>query len=312
MASMPRDGIFLIVSASAGYAFLPTLVRFIYASSTFEPTDLAIWRFIFAIPIIWIALGLLRRREGASAPPMGVPVWKPLALGLLYATGVWTAFTGLERIPASVFVVLFYSYPAMVALLSALTGVRLGGLAWLALGMTLLGVVLTVPDLFSNMNRLDGLGVLLALGNAFSVAIYFLLSKRALRRARDMRLTAAWQITGCGLSIFAIIPWVGLQMPENPATWLALLALSSISTAYPLFALNAGIQKIGAANASIMSSLEPVLGMVLAAVFLAELILPVQWLGAGLIVSAVILLALPSLALKRQNAYPSTTEHSLS
>ncbi|MCS6836244.1 MAG: DMT family transporter [Anaerolineae bacterium] len=286
-----RSGLLLILSAATGYAFLPSLVRAIYERSDLQPTDIAVWRFAIATPLIWLALAWRRRGQPVD---LGIARWRPLSLGLLYAASVLVAFIGLETIPASIYIVLFYTYPTMVALLSALLGVRLSGWAWLAVGLTLLGVLLTVPNFFGEARSLDAGGIVLALLNAASVALYYLLSERLLRRVRDLTLSAAWLITGCGLTIFALLPFQGLRGPQDTTTWLLLALLASLCTAYPMFALNAAIQRIGSSLASLFSTVEPVLGIVLAALLLAERVTLQQWLGAALIVTAVALLALVS------------------
>jgi drug/metabolite transporter (DMT)-like permease len=56
--------------------------------------------------------------------------------------------------------------------------------------------------------------------------------------------------------------------------------------------MNMGIQLIGEAQASIISSAEPVMSMLLAVLLLGESVIPIQWLGAGLIVTAVMMLQL--------------------
>ena len=72
------------------------------------------------------------------------------------------AFFALERLPGSTYIALFYSYPAMVVVLSALLGERIRPIAWLALALALTGVVLTVPDLTLGAG-IDSFGVALAL-----------------------------------------------------------------------------------------------------------------------------------------------------
>ena len=54
--------------------------------------------------------------------------------------------------------------------------------------------------------------------------------------------------------------------------------------------MDQGIQKIGASQASLISTAEPVMSMVVAMILLGEIILPIQWLGAVFIIAGVILL----------------------
>ena len=102
-----------------------------------------------------------------------------------------------------------------------------------------------------------------------------------------------------------LLPVFGLRLPDNGSTWLLLLGLGTVSTALPIFAMNTGIRKIGASQASIISTVEPVESMLLAVILLGEVVLPVQWLGAALIVLAVLLLELRP----RRKAHPPTPQN---
>ena len=81
-------------------------------------------------------------------------------------------------------------------------------------------------------------------------------------------------------------------MPQDPGAIFGLLSLALIGTVVPLFATNVGIQKIGASQASLVSTVEPVIAMIVSMIILGEVIFAVQWLGAALIVGSVILLQL--------------------
>ncbi len=63
-----------------------------------------------------------------------LPRFRLLLIGTLFAGEAVTALFGLDRVPAGTFSILFYSYPAMVAILEAIMGERLPLQAWLALG----------------------------------------------------------------------------------------------------------------------------------------------------------------------------------
>ena len=58
----------------------------------------------------------------------------------------------------------------------------------------------------------------------------------------------------------------------------------------PIFSINLAIQRIGAAQASLVATVEPPLSMVVAMVVLGEVIIGVQWLGAALIIGSVVFL----------------------
>jgi drug/metabolite transporter (DMT)-like permease len=81
-------------------------------------------------------------------------------------------------------------------------------------------------------------------------------------------------------------------VPDHPQVWLNLFALVVVSTVFPVFFLNAGIQKVGPARAAILGTVEPLLTIILAAVFLGERLQPVQLVGGAFILASVVILQL--------------------
>lgn len=290
-----RTGFLLVIFAAAMYAILPSILRTIYATSDFKPTDIAIWRYILAVPMIWMVyLGQRRLAPAASlAKPKGTPVSmaRLLFLGFLYAISVLLAFFALERLPVGVFTLLFYTYPSLVAVFSIFTGSSLSRWGWLALLLTLIGAVLTITDTSSG-RPIEIVGIGLGVLHAVSVAIYFMFTSRLLGSSTDAVRNTAWILWGTLLSLLVCIPIFGFQMPPSIPTWLSLIALAGICTGLPIFAINTGIQKIGPAQAAIAGTVEPVFAMLVAFVLLAEPILPLQWVGTAFIICAVILLQL--------------------
>ena len=72
--------------------------------------------------------------------------------------------------------------------------------------------------------------------------------------------------------------------------WGAIIAIVLIATVLPVVAFLAGLERIGPTNAAMLSTLEPVVTVLLATVWLNEVLQPVTWLGGGLILIAVLLL----------------------
>ncbi len=289
MSARERAGIVWVLLAAGGFSVMPTLVKITFAHSTFSPMDIAIWRFLFAVPLMWL-LVLASRRNAPRKSKSDAPVRQAVLIGMLLSAAVLLAFFGLERLPGSTYIVLFYSYPAMVVLLSRLLGEAIGARAWLALGLALTGVVLTVPDF--QAGGVDRFGVALVLANAAIVAIYYLLSKRALAGVVDISGASAWMMLGTLLVLALLIPLRGLQMPPNALTLLMLLGIATLGTVLPVFGINLAIQRIGAAQASLISTVEPPLSMLVSMFVLGELILALQWVGAALIIGSVVVLQL--------------------
>ena len=84
-------------------------------------------------------------------------------------------------------------------------------------------------------------------------------------------------------------------MPGTLTEWGALVGIVIVSTVIPIFAFYAGIRLLGAARASIVATVEPVMTLTLAALILNERMEPIQLVGAALIIASVVLLQVDSL-----------------
>ncbi|HEX8682082.1 MAG TPA: DMT family transporter [Ardenticatenaceae bacterium] len=287
MSSDQREGAALVLLAAAGYACLPILAKWAYAAGL-APLDVVTWRFILATPLIWLVL--LAGRVPLRAPRL--LRGRLLAVGLLFGILASTGFFALARIPSSTYTVLVYTYPAMVAILAHLLGERLERWGWAALLMTLVGVTLTVPALGVGLGQTDALGLGLALLNAALYALYIVISSHLLRGHRALAEASAWSITG-SLLLFAVVAVArGLQWPVGGAALGSVFGLAILSTAIPIFAFYAGMARLGAPRASILSTVEPLFTLLLAAGLLHETMTPRQWLGGLLILVSVVLLQL--------------------
>jgi len=304
MSAAQRQGTLFIFLSVVGYSFFPIWIRSIQ-NAGMGALDIAFWRFMIAVPVFWLVIALVERRSALPLPEFGegvrprrpggrgksLPHVRLLGMGTLLTAAALLAFLGLERIPASTFIVLFYTYPAMVAVMSLFLGERLSWSGWLALGLTLVGIFLTVPDFGQDLSENNQVGLILALLNAFTGALYFIISSRLLRGHTAMARASAWGMMGALLPMLLITFFrLGELRPVTPDVWGNLLALVVVSTVFPVFFLNAGIQKVGAARAAILSTLDPLLTIILAALFLGERLQPIQLLGGAFILASVLIL----------------------
>jgi drug/metabolite transporter (DMT)-like permease len=82
----------------------------------------------------------------------------------------------------------------------------------------------------------------------------------------------------------------GAHLPHSGAGWMVMTLMVLIATVLPVVTFLAGLQRIGATNAAMLSTLEPVVTVLLSALLLGESLKPVTLLGGGLILAAVLLL----------------------
>ena len=297
LARAQREGLFWMALAVSGYASFAIFTKLLYAHSELLPLDVASWRFLLATPLVWLYLWLRRRPRGAAPLP---PRRQLLLLGAIYCMASVLAFFGLKLVDASVYIILFFTYPIVVALISQFLGTSLRREGWLALLVTSVGVALVIgPNVGSlRAESVVLVGMLLALANAWVAALYFVASNRILYRLRDpgeLARAVAWTMLATSAIMLAIAFVNGLQIPRNLEQTLLLLGLAAFSTALPIVALNIGIQRLGAARSAIIAMLEPFLTLLLAALLLSERLGGMQLLGGMVILLSVTYFELSSL-----------------
>ncbi|HXX04742.1 MAG TPA: EamA family transporter, partial [Xanthobacteraceae bacterium] len=111
---------------------------------------------------------------------------------------------------------------------------------------------------------------------------------RAFLADADARLTT-WYSVVAQLTIFVAVSlatqtW---QPPQTGIGWTALVAMSVATTAGILFVFVSTI-RVGAFGTALIMNLEPLIAMVLSALVLAEVVTPLQALGSGVMLVALV------------------------
>jgi drug/metabolite transporter (DMT)-like permease len=288
-AQVRLTGAGLCALSAAGFATLAILGKFAFANGM-SMTGFLSLRFGGAAFLLAGYLFLTRRQRIFPGIRLGVILFTLGALGYFTQSSLY--FLGLQRVSASLSSILLYVYPIFVALLAwAVKHQAPARAEWAAMASALTGVALTVGR-FSG-GAVDALGVIFVLGSAAGYSIYILACDRFTPRAGPLMSTAF--ITAGAAFSFAVTgfltrTWVVVPTPQTIGILLGLILFSTI---IPLVTFLAGLARVGPTAASLLSTLEPVFTVILAVIFLRETLAPTQLLGAGLVLSAVVLLNLP-------------------
>jgi DME family drug/metabolite transporter len=215
-----------------------------------------------------------------------------VALGLLGVAAFFVVYIyAIALTGMGVAAVLMYTAPAWVTLISAtffrerLSGLKAGALLLACAGCALVG---RVYDL--NSVRLNLLGILAGLGAGLTYGLYTIFSKVAQRRYTSWG-TLAYALGIGGLFMLPLQPLdIVARALTAPIILFWLLMLGLIPTLVGGVAFNAALRRIPASDASIVATLEPVIAALLGWTFLGEQLEAPQLLGAGLILTAVMIL----------------------
>jgi drug/metabolite transporter (DMT)-like permease len=222
-----------------------------------------------------------------------------------------SVFVAFTRIGITLSLLIFYLYPAFVALASvAWFGDRLDGLRWSALAMSMVGIVLVVAGA-GQIGELDLIGMGLALLGALGQTFYVMAARHGFARVPGAQAAVQTMAGAAGIYVILalLLGRVGtlLQPLDSAAAFWPVLLAGIIGAGAPTFLYITGIRRLGAPRAAILSTFEPMVGVALATVLLGERPGPLQLLGGALIVAAAITLQLrPHAELAEHEAYAET------
>ena len=283
-----RRGLAECASSAAAFGSVGVLVALAQREHVGTTTLLAS-RYALGALALWLVLLALRRplpglRIGLAAVALGATTYA--AASALYLAAI-------ERMGAGPAGVVSYCYPVLVmAGAVALGRERLSRRRTAALALAVSGVGLLVAG--GGLGAINAPGALLAFGSATVYTAYVLGSTALRERAEPLALSTLVATGAAGA--FAAAHQVHGGAPVHTATAaLAVVALALVPTAFAVSAFLAGLGRIGPSRASIASSLEPAVAVACGVLVLGERLVPVQFLGAGLVIAAVLAIELHQL-----------------
>jgi drug/metabolite transporter (DMT)-like permease len=214
------------------------------------------------------------------------------ALG--YAGQSFCYYEALALVPAGLVALLLYLYPAIVTVLAVLIlRERISKLKILALLLALGGAAFTIgPTGGGNLA-----GIALGLGAAFIYSFYIIAGSKIVKQGAAIQ-SSGIIITSAALVYGAIIAIKGASFPGALSGWVWAGAFAVISTVLAIVTFLAGLERTGATHAATLSTIEPVVTVILATIVLGERITPLRMAGGLLIILAVIILARSELPAK--------------
>ena len=223
-------------------------------------------------------------------------------LGILgVAASNYLYYLAIQRTNVATAIILQYTAPVWVLIYTVARGLQKPTLQRVAaVGLAVAGIALVIGIFSSGGFRLDAIGVMAALGAAFSFAFYNVGGHSILARY-DRWTVVLYVIMSASLFwIFVNPPWKIVSAHYTGGQWLFLLVFSLISVLAPFSLYFAGLQHLEPTRAIVVSCLEPVFSIVIAAVALGEVMRPLQTVGIVLVLVAIVVVQLPHQRLREE------------
>jgi DME family drug/metabolite transporter len=290
-------GVAIMIAAASMFATLGVLSRTAYDLGL-APFSFVAWRAGIGGIGLWAAVLLVRRRRQSMLPWSRMSRTTRQSLGFAVLVGAalnLLIFFAFDRTTIALALLGLYTYPAMVAAASVALGrEQLDTSRGLALVLALGGMVAVVAGGLgeSSALRIDPIGIAAALGAAACQAAFVLTSRGYAGVPSDQAMASILAGTGVVAAVVTILTGgpALLLAPFASGQLLGLLLLVGIfAAAVPSFMFLTGMRRLGGIRTGIVMLAEPVVAVVLAAIFLREPVAPLQAVGGITILVAAIL-----------------------
>lgn len=250
------------------------------------------WRFAIAAGLLGLYL-TVRSPRALAEGLADMPRFAALSLTGYGAASV-CFFFALQFASASVVTVLLYAYPAIVAFVDALLRrERVGMRRSVAIALTFAGCALAA-GLANAHVRVSPAGIALALGAAVGYALFTLLSERLVSRPRLVLMTYTFGLSALGIGVIALVAGETLSpVGWSPRLWLLLAGIVLVPTVAAVVLFLQGVRRLGGPRAALVSTLEPVFTIAMAAALLGERLTLAQGAGALLVIGGIMLAEWP-------------------
>jgi drug/metabolite transporter (DMT)-like permease len=254
---------------------------------------------VTAAAVAFAAYAALFRRS-ALRRPRGSALLLVVAMGLVGVAGLQLTYNvAISRLPLSVALLLEYTAPVLVVLwVRVVRREPVRRRMWVAIALALAGLS-AVSRVWTGL-QFDGLGLVMAMLAAVCFATYFLLGERGVGVGDPLRVIL-WAFISAAVAMNIVWPvwtWEGATSHANLGGRLehvgihvlipiALVVL--LGTVTPFFLQLLAMRHLRASVVVVVAMAEPVLVCVLGWAWFAESLLPVQALGACVVIVAIIL-----------------------
>lgn len=281
----------LIALSGVLYGFLGYLGTSVLRENISIATML-FWRFFIAGS--WILFFVLRKymQQGAIHTISKQTAFLMFLLGAIgYAGSSVFYFIASEYTGTGLAMVMFFSYPIIVALMSwAMTRQRIGAHTIAMLFVMVVGFFL-LED--SSTQQIDVLGIIFGVIASLCYAIYVVGSKRVTSIQMDSNVLTTIVCFGCA-AVFLLLSIASnsFVVPASLKGWGYLVALGVLATAVPIQLMLEGLKYVSSMRASIISVIEPLITVFVGVLLLDESISQLQLIGAIIILSSALFVQL--------------------
>jgi drug/metabolite transporter (DMT)-like permease len=280
-------GRWLVFLAACFWGTTATLARSVFRDHGVPALTVVELRLVFAAVLLlaWLAS---RRRSALRVERSDFGYF--VVLGLFGVAAVQGSYYySIARLGVGLAILLQYVAPSLIVLWELARGRKPAPAMIIAVCLALAGTALLVNGVDSRTLHATALDWAIGLSSAVIFAFYVVYSKRGL--ARYAPETVLFYTFSIAAAFWAIVtpPWRIIAAAYPPGLWVRFVLLGIFSTLVPFRCFYAGLKRLPATEAAIISTSEPVVAIMAAALFLGESLRPLQLGGAAMVIGAALI-----------------------
>jgi len=278
-----KTGAILLVLSSLGFGLLPIFALSAYKANI-SVTTLLFIRFSLASVLFFIYVFIkskrinLNKRDLLSLFVLG---------GICYNLQSRFYFSSIKYIPSSLAALFLYTYPMIVTAITFFVDKeKITKKMGVSIGISFAGLIMILG---TSIGKINGFGILLALGAAFVYSIYIVLGNRMLKRTPP-------NVTSAFIALFSAIGVLVLGLFTHDisftfetAAWLPIIGIVLFSTVIAMLFFFHGMELLGPAKASIISMMAPVFTVILSTMLLHDHLTILQLIGGAVVLAGAML-----------------------
>lgn len=280
--SSNMQGIILILSSALLYSTMPIFGKLAYATGL-GPSNILLLRFSFAFIILLIYVGLIHKKPVLIKSPLVI------VQGIVLIVGGLFYFHSLQYLSAGLVTVIFFSHPVIVALLAIpiFKEKCMPRLFW-GIFLAILGIGL-ISGIGTTLDSVSYHGLTLAIIASLCYAAFSLLGQKNIQNASPYTMTGTFSFIGIIILSSFYYKELGFLLNLNIKQVAIGLAMALFNTVLSVSLFLRGVKKIGVSKASLISTFEPVFTLILAFIFLGEVMRINEYLGSVLVLASMFL-----------------------
>lgn len=275
-------GYIFILAAAVQWSTVGPLILFCLKSGM-EPVEIAFWRTAIAGSLFCLhailtrTLKLYSLRDGLAF----------LVFGIICIGGLFSLYqNAVKEGGAALAAILVYTAPIWVAITSRIFfKEQLSPLKLTAIALSITGVCCISLSGGSGVTSITPLAVALGLGSGLLYSSHYIFAKRYLQRYSPFALYGLCMLAGAAVCF----PFAPVDPSRIAPVWLPLLVAAVFGSYTSFWVYSEGLKRVEATKAVILATIEPMLATLIAWWWWGEFFSPLGWVGAALILSAVLL-----------------------